>query len=221
VVDASIRLSLAELLGMMGRFDEASSHVEEARLVFDDLGQRRWLAAAEGTAGLITWWSGRPEAAEPDLRSCYEFSREHGGEIWGREAANFARLLLDLGRIDEADHVTMTIADGTPEHEVESQIVWRSVRSRVLAARGDVAGALDLARQSVRLAEGTDFVSLLAPALLDLAWCQRAADEPGDAELAERAAALFEGKSHRVGASISRVFLTAPGRRTEGYPSSA
>jgi class 3 adenylate cyclase len=205
VVDASIRLYLAELLGMMGRFADASSHVDEVRVVFDDLGQRRWLAAAEGTAGLITWWSGSPEAAEPDLRSCYEFSRERGGEIWGREAANFARVLLDLGRIDEADHVTMTIADGTPEHEVESQIVWRSVRSRVLAARGDGAGGMDLARESVRLAEGTDFISLLAPALLDLAWCQRSVDEPGDTELAERATALFKGKGDRVGASISRA----------------
>ncbi|HET9672326.1 MAG TPA: adenylate/guanylate cyclase domain-containing protein [Actinomycetota bacterium] len=221
VVDASIRLSLGELLGMMGRFSDATAHVDQARLAFDDLGQRRWLAAAEGTAGLITWWSGSAEAAEADLRSCYEFSRERGGEIWGREAANFARLLLASGRVEEADHVTRAIADGTPEHEVESQIVWRSVRGLVFAARGDLAGGVQLAHQAVRLAEATDFVSLLASALLDLARCRRAAGEPGEAELVDRATALFEGKGDRVGASNARGLLAAPEPRSAPYPSSA
>jgi class 3 adenylate cyclase/tetratricopeptide (TPR) repeat protein len=204
-VDASIRLYLAELLSMMNRFGDASDHIGEAREVFEDLGQRRWLAAAEGTAGLVTWWSGSPEAAEPELRSCYEFSREHGGEIWGREAANFARLLLELGRVEEADEVATTVAEGTADHEIESQIAWRSVRSRILAARGEVAAGVDLAGDGVRLAERTDFVSLLAPALVDLVECRQLTDEPADPEVAERASALFERKGDLVGASRARA----------------
>jgi tetratricopeptide (TPR) repeat protein len=207
MVDASIRLYLAELLGMMGRSEEATDHVHEAREVFADLGQRRWLAAAEGTAGLLACWNGALEVAERDLGSCYRFSLEHGGEIWGREAANYARVLLELGRIDEADEVAVSIAVGTPEHEVESQILWRSVRGRTMAAGGDPGVGVGLAREGVRLADGTDFVSLLAPALIDLVECQRLAGERTDHALAERASTLFGRKGDEVGASNARTLL--------------
>jgi class 3 adenylate cyclase/tetratricopeptide (TPR) repeat protein len=210
MVDASIRLYLAELLGMMQRSEAASHHVREARDVFEDLGQRRWLAASEGTAGLLGWWNGSLEAAERVLSSCYRFSREHGGEIWGREAATYARVLLQLGRLDEADEVAATIAEGTPPHEVESQIVWRSVRGRIAAARGDPGAGMGLAREAVRLAEGTDFVSLLAPALIDLAECLRIVGEAGGDELVERASTLFERKGDEVGSSDARALLAGP-----------
>jgi tetratricopeptide (TPR) repeat protein len=213
VVDASIRLYLAEILGMMGEFDAASDHVREARELFEDLGQRRWSASSEGTSGLLAWWMGSMEVAERDLGSCYRFSVEHGGEIWGREAANYARVLLALGRIEEADVVAISIASGTPEHEVESQILYRSVRGRILAAGGDPVAGVNVAREGVQLAEGTDFVSLLAPALIDLAECLRLAGEAGDVELVERATALFEGKGDRVGASSARTLSAgSPGR---------
>ena len=210
MVDASIRLYLAELLGMMGRFEVATAHVREAREVFDDLGQRRWLAAAEGTAGLFAWWSGSLEVAERDLGSCYRFSREYGGEIWGREAANYARVLLELGRLDEADEVAITIAAGTAEHEVETQIEWKSVRSRILAARGDAGTGVSVGREGVRLAERTDFVGLFAQALIDLVECQRLAGEASDDELVERASTLFERKGDEVGASNARTLLATP-----------
>jgi hypothetical protein len=210
MVDASIRLYLAELLGMTRDVEGASGHLREAREVFEDLGQRRWLASSEGTAGLLAWWNGSLEAAEQDLGACYRFSLEHGGEIWGREAANYARVLLELGRIDEADEVVVSIAGGTPEHEVESQILWRGVRGRIVAARGDPGTGVGLAREGVRLAERTDFVSLLAPALIDLAECRRLAGEASDDELVGRATTLFERKGDEVGASNARAFLTAP-----------
>ena len=215
VVDASIRLYLAEILGMMGEFDAATDHVREARELFEDLGQRRWSASSEGTSGLLAWWKGSMEAAERDLGSCYRFSVEHGGEIWGREAANYARVLLELGRIEEADEVAVSIAEGTPEHEVESQILCRSVLGRILASGGDPVAGVDVAREGVRLAEGTDFVSLLAPALIDLAECLRIAGESGDVELVERASTLFERKHDKVGAMTARTLLAGP-RRTPG-----
>jgi hypothetical protein len=67
-----------------------------------------------------------------------------------------------------------------------------------------------LARDSVRLAERTDFVSMFASALIDLAECRRLADDPEDPAVAERASALFEGKGDRVGASRARAFLETP-----------
>jgi class 3 adenylate cyclase len=207
-LDASIRLFLAELLGMMKDFDAAFAHVREAREVFEDLGQQRWLAVAEGTAGLITWWSGAPEAAEADFRSCYAFNRDEGGEIWGREAARFARLLLELGRVDEADEVAAIVEQGTSRFAVEGQVAWRSVRARTRAALGDTTEGLRLAHEAVGLAEQTDFVSQLATALLDLIECQRRAGGPGEQELAERAWALFERKGDEVGASSARATQT-------------
>ena len=216
MVDAVIRLYLTELLGMMGRFDEANGHSREVNEVFEDLGQRRWLAAAEGTSGLLAWWSGSLEDAESALGSCYRFSRDYGGEIWAKEAANYARVLLERGRSAEAAAITETIrAGGLARNDVESKILWKSVSSRILAARGDAAAGVLAAREGVEAAEGTDFVSLLAPALIDLAECLRLADEPSDPELVERASSLFERKGDEVGASNARTLLaTLP-----GYPS--
>jgi hypothetical protein len=43
---------------------------------------------------------------------------------------------------------------------VYSHILWRSVRAKVLARRGEIAEALRLAAASARLAETTDFLHL-------------------------------------------------------------
>ena len=78
--------------------------------------------------------------------------------------------------------------DARQGHEVESQILRRSVLGRILASGGDPVAGVDVAREGVRLAEGTDFVSLLAPALIDLAECLRLAGEGGEGEARPRSA---------------------------------
>ncbi len=68
---------------------------------------------------------------------------------------------------------------------------------------------MSLAFEAVRVAEGTDFVSLLAAALIDLVECRRLAGAPNDPDHLERAAALFESKGDEVGASNARTLLAA------------
>src|SRR5919204_486154 len=66
------------------------------------------------------------------------------------------------------------VAAGAPpsaasEDDAESQSLWRSVRGKVLARRGEEAKALELARQGVEILRGTDALVWQADALVDLA----------------------------------------------------
>ncbi len=50
-----------------------------------------------------------------------------------------------------------------------SQILWRRVRAKVLARRGEFAAAERLARDAVQVAGSTDYLDFRADALMDLA----------------------------------------------------
>ncbi len=213
MVEAPIQLSLAVLLAMMGRFGEARANISQAMAVFEDLGQRRWVAAAAGMSGLITWWQGDPEAAEPELRSSYEFSSRLGEAVWGMEASNLAQVLYELDRLDEADAVAEAIAAGTPEYELESQIEWRSVRAKILARGGDAERASRLGQEAVEMAERTELLNLQGHALLDLAECLLPAGRPqGAVPAARRALDRFDRKGNVVGGAQARVLLERLGR---------
>ena len=53
--------------------------------------------------------------------------------------------------------------------DIVTQVMWRGVRARICARRGDAEEGEALAREAVRLAEPTDLLVLRADALLDLA----------------------------------------------------
>ena len=219
MVDASIRLYLAELLGMMRDFDAASDLVREARDVFEDLGQRRWLAASEGTAGLLAWWSGSVETAEHFLSSCFRFSREEGGGDLGeggrelRPGAPRIRSHRRSSRGRRRDRGWDAGARGGESDRMAKCSEQDHGRKRPIWSSGG------LALEAVRVAEGTDFVSLVAPALIDLVECRRLAGAPNDPDHLERAAALFERKGDEVGASNARTLLAASRNVPDGYSS--
>ena len=93
------------------------------------------------------------------------------------------------GRLREADALTREVEAAASADDVPSQIAWRSVRARVLAARGEHADAEVLAREAVRLAARTDDLRGHAEALLDLAAVLR-----GDEEGVREAHALLARK---------------------------
>jgi tetratricopeptide (TPR) repeat protein len=209
MVQASARLDLAVLLAMLGRWDEADDHASSARIVFRELGQRRWLAAAAITTGLVTWWRGDAEGAEDDVREAYELFTERGereeAALTGQE---LAKILFDLGRLDEATELIDEVLRVMATDDLEPQIESRSLRARVLAAHGSFEEAERLSMEAEDLVNRTDFVSLHGTVLLTRAHVFELADRPEQAvAAAERASELFERKGNRIWARTTQDFL--------------
>jgi tetratricopeptide (TPR) repeat protein len=209
MVQASARLDLALLLAMLGRWDEADDHASSARVVFRELGQRRWLAAGAITTGLITWWRGDAEGAEDDVREAYDLFTERGereeAALTGQE---LAKILFDLGRHDEATELIDEVLSVMATDDLEPQIESRSLRARVLATRGSYAEAERLSMEAEDLVNRTDFVSLHGTVLLTRAHVFELAGRPEQAvAAAESAFELFERKGNRVWARKTQDFL--------------
>jgi hypothetical protein len=91
-------------------------------------------------------------------------------------------------------------------------MLWRQVRGKVLARRGELEEGERLAREAVALAEETDMLNAHADALIDLSEVLTFAGEDAQAEL-EQALALYERKGNLVMADRTRSKLaevTAP-----------
>lgn len=211
MVQASARLDLALLLAMLGRWDEADDHASSARVVFRELGQRRWLAAGAITTGLITWWRGNAEGAEDDVREAYDLFTERGereeAALTGQE---LAKILFDLGRHDEATELIDEVLSVMATDDLEPQIESRSLRARVLATRGSYTEAERLSMEAEDLVNRTDFVSLHGTVLLTRARVFELAGRPEQAVAAgEGALELFDRKENRVWARKTEEFLAS------------
>ena len=167
---AAARLETATLLSMLGRFDEARAHVAIAQDTFEDLGQRRWLAGAEETSGRIAWAEGRLEDAASEIRASYAFFRGQDDAANATPtASDLAQVLCELGRYDEAGELADEVRTTAGTYDLEPQIGWRCVRARVLAKRGQHEQSEELVRSALALVEPTEFLSLQADVLVDLA----------------------------------------------------
>lgn len=100
-----------------------------------------------------------------------------------------------------------------PREEPLPQILWRQVRGKVLARRGDLQEGERLAREAVALADETDMLNAHGDALTDLAEVLALAGQDARGEL-DRALALDERKGNLVMAERTRsrlAELTASG----------
>jgi tetratricopeptide (TPR) repeat protein len=201
------------LLAMLGRFDEANRLLAQAGERIADLGavrsqpfhalRRFEVARLEGDAP-------RAEVAARETCETAEAIAELGNFMWF--CCNFAQALLGLGRDDEAEQWLDRGRETAPSEERLPQILWRQVRGKVLARRGELQEGERLAREAVALAEETDMLNAHADALIDLAEVLALAGRDARAEL-DRALALYDLKGNLVMAERTRsrlAELTAP-----------
>ncbi len=116
------------------------------------------------------------------------------------------------GRDREADRHARRCAALATDDDASAQVVWRQVRARVLARRGEVRRALELAREAIEIALTSDHLNLQADSMVDLAHRlrgSRRADE--DATTALRTAlGIYEAKGNAVRAREARRLLARP-----------
>ena len=120
------------------------------------------------------------------------------------------------GRMDEAEALTEAAQRGAAADDMTTQVVWRSVRARVLSVGARHADAQALAEEAASLAADTDDVNMRADTLLDLAAVLRAAGRDADALPPLRQALdLYEGKGNRVSSARTRALLAGDDRSAE------
>jgi ATP/maltotriose-dependent transcriptional regulator MalT len=106
------------------------------------------------------------------------------------EPAQLRPRLDRLGRDDEAVQWLERGRETSPSGKPRPQMLWRQVRGKVLARRGELEEGERLAREAVALAEETDMLNAHADALIDLARVLALAGQDAPSEL-ERALALY------------------------------
>jgi tetratricopeptide (TPR) repeat protein len=204
-VESSAVRALAVFRAMEGNADEARRLVARDRELLQDLGLRFLAAAAAEAYGMVELVLGDPEAAAARLREGYDALEAMAARTaLSTIAAVFAQAEYACGRLDEAVRLSEVSEQATSEEDLSTQVQWRGPRAKVLAERGEAEEAEHLAREAVALAEQTDFLSMHADALRDLAVVLRLlgrADET--APVLKSAQKLYRQKGNK--ASATRV----------------
>ncbi len=205
---ATVGLVRGVVLAMLGRFDEARREAAGSHKLLADLGQKRWLADSASISGLIAHLQGNLDEAERELRVAYEsFSAQRDAANTPGLACDLGRVLHELSRENEAEALAAEAAQAG-EADIEPRVGWRRLRALVLARKGAFDEAERLAREALELVTPTDFITLHADALLDLAQVLEAAGRFEEATVVlVEALDLYERKGNAVGARRAGDFL--------------
>jgi class 3 adenylate cyclase/tetratricopeptide (TPR) repeat protein len=206
VVEGNVSLVLAVLEAMTGRTEKARDHYVEATSTLEDRNLTTLLASLRMYAGMVELLAGDFEAAERELRLSYDALAAVGHSAFlSTTAAFLAKPLYELGRYDDALHMTRASDAAASADDIASQVIWRGTRAKVLARQGDERQAVKLAREAVDLLEGTDLVNTRADAYADLAETMRLLGRDDEASPArDEALHLYEAKGNLASAGAIR-----------------
>jgi len=162
---------LAGLYAMTARFDAARECLDLACRTLEDLGFVTLSASFTQYEGLVEILAGNLARAEERLHFGLERLEAMGERAFVSSlAALLAEVLYRQGRHDEAKRFIDRSRETAAPDDLGTQITWRTVRARILAATRSLDDAERDARQAVSLAEGTDWSAHHAAACCPW-WC--------------------------------------------------
>jgi class 3 adenylate cyclase/tetratricopeptide (TPR) repeat protein len=216
---ASAWIASAVFEAELGRFDEARGLIGRARALLEEAELTVWrcgpLAQFAGWAELL---AGDAVAAERELRAGYDELAKIGEAAWlSTVAAILAEAVYVQGRDDEAAELTTASESTSLPEDVYSHAMWRSVRAKIHARRGEADEAEALAREAVELTRSTDFLLLRWQVLMSLTEVLELLGRADEVEpVLREAIAVAEDKGNVVGAQLARDRLERPSvsRRT-------
>ncbi len=195
LTQAAVRLDLANTLTLRGLLDRAEAEAQTARDTLQELGQRRWLIRCSEIFADVARRRGDAEGAVRLHRTVHAAYLEQRDEVNARLASiGLASALLDAGADEEADAIAADVEREGSREDLETQVVWRSVRARAAARRGDADLALRLAREATDMADSTDWLLLRAETQEEVAQVLTALGRPDAAEARAEAAELYRRK---------------------------
>jgi tetratricopeptide (TPR) repeat protein len=199
----------AHMRARRGEFDGALEDVSEFRRGLRERGRDREYAVTSGCLWDVCLWAGDWTQGEEALREGYEMFDQMGNTaMLSMIALELGDCVFRQGMVDEAERLSEIGGEVTAKDDVFGQAQLLTLRARVRAARGDLAGAEAFARRAVAL-PGNEFLELAAEARLALAEVFRLASNPEASSWAAEALELYERKGNLVGAARTRAFLDA------------
>jgi tetratricopeptide (TPR) repeat protein len=155
---------------LQGDLTGGRADMRAGRALIREYGAAFYIAGSGQENGELELEAGESAAAELVLRDAYErYERMGGGALSSSAAALLSRALVDQGKFDEAEQFAKAGERTAPADDVFAQIELRTVRSRVLASRGELEASETLAREAVAIAERTDYLEHHAMAWVALA----------------------------------------------------
>jgi len=195
----------ARIEAMRGEFEKARRLSKQAERINTEFGELLTQAMDTITDGVIGLLSNDLSSAEQALQRGFDVLGTMGG-VGPRAnvAAWLARVLLRQGRLDEAERMTRQCEECAATKQADAQAKWRSIRSVVLARRGQREEAETLIKEALDLADATDQPDTRAEVHIDHAEVLRLSGRKPEAirEL-KRAEDLYEQKGNL--AAIKRV----------------
>jgi class 3 adenylate cyclase/tetratricopeptide (TPR) repeat protein len=207
---ASALFSQAFLEAGLGRFAEARELFGRARALLEEVALPVWMAGPLAQCvGWVELLAGNAATAEEELRRGYETLRAIGEvTLLSTAAGMLAEALYAQGSYEEAERVTRVSEEAAAAEDVYTQVLWRCVRAKVLAQRGEPTQAHSLAREAIDLVVSTDSLHLRWYTLMSAAEVLRHAGMCQEARTAlDEAVRVAEHKGNLVGARRAREAL--------------
>ena len=165
-----------------------------SRRLMDDLSQWIWI--------VTFWWAFVHLWADEPMRPRRRHAlRTRRSKRSGRRATSpsiahsLAAIAYAQGRYDEAEELTRECEEACHANDIHSQIMWRAIRAKVLARRGELRRGRTRLRHEPLLSPRRDFLLAHADALRDLGEVLELAGSRDEAARAfERAIELYEQK---------------------------
>jgi class 3 adenylate cyclase/tetratricopeptide (TPR) repeat protein len=177
-------MTKAVLLADLGRFDEARSLLTETLTQLTERGLAFLAAYAMSMAWRIEMLAGDNASAERVARQgCEQLERLSEHSSLSTQACQLADALYALGRYDESEQWALRGLELGSSDDLATQFLGLSVRSRLLARKGDIGAALALAGQVDALATTSDDPRDPGDAALNRAEISYLAGNPAQADM--------------------------------------
>jgi class 3 adenylate cyclase/tetratricopeptide (TPR) repeat protein len=168
--DVWLRGYRAQVLAMLGRFDEARAIVVD---LLAELSERGGFALgsvqAEAALEIELMAGDSPAAVAAGEEGCRVMDELGQRSALSTVAGRLALAYYELGRMDEAEAWAGRSAELGAEDDAITQMLWRQARAKVLVRRGEHSEAQRLAREAVAIADETQMLNDEARAYADLA----------------------------------------------------
>jgi class 3 adenylate cyclase/tetratricopeptide (TPR) repeat protein len=210
-VETSYLDILAYHEAMRDRVDVARDFLERGRATFRNLGLADGMPAVTSAehAFLVEMLAGDVVVAEREIRRACELLEQMGEKgFLSTQAGRLAQALYEQGRYEEAERQTELSESAGASDDFATQVLWRQVRAKTLAVRGEYEPAKRLAREAVALGEPTQDLNMHGDALCDLAEVLKLAGDREEARRAlEQALELYDQKGNIVSAARVKAAL--------------
>ena len=195
-------LTLAQAQAMLGEFDLARAYVAEQRRLCADVSFAFVDAAGAFERVQVERLAGNRDGAESDAQSACDALEKMGEKaVLPSLQVELADLLWERGARDEAEELVERARTLSAPDDSLTEMKWRSVLAKLLAARGLVAEASALAAEATEIGSATGYLDWFAGVLVDVAEVMRIAGRTDDASAAlRRAHDLYDRKGNVVAA---------------------